>query len=98
MPARARARAQELAKAVPMIQTAKSNDAVLDPGTHGESVISSTDMLFVEDEVTVAEWFRSVTPSRRQLLAYPRQLFPFAQWIGRYNLQWLYGDLVAGKS
>jgi sodium-independent sulfate anion transporter 11 len=93
----ARARAQELAKAVLRIQTAKSNDAALDPVSRGESVFSSTDTLFVEDEPTVVEWFRSIIPSRRQVLAYPRQLFPFTEWIGRYNLQWLYGDLVAGK-
>jgi sodium-independent sulfate anion transporter 11 len=92
-----RARARELAKVVLRIQTAEPNDTALDVVSRGESVFSSTDTLFVEDEPTVLEWFRSVTPSRRQVLAYPRQLFPFTEWIGRYNLQWLYGDLVAGK-
>lgn len=92
-----RARAQELAKVVLRIQTAEPNDTALDAVSRGESVFSSADTLFVEDEPTVLEWFRSVTPSRSQVLAYPRQLFPFTEWIGRYNLQWLYGDLVAGK-
>lgn len=38
----------------------------------------------------------SVVPTGGQLLTYARNLFPFTHWIMRYNLQWLYGDLVAG--
>ncbi|KAJ3078041.1 hypothetical protein HK102_004783 [Quaeritorhiza haematococci] len=29
---------------------------------------------------------------------YLRDLFPFASWIGRYNLTWFWGDLIAGFS
>jgi hypothetical protein len=90
------AHAQAMARAVLGIQTGKSNDAALDVVSHGESIFSM-DTTFVEDEPTVVEWFRNVIPSRRQVLAGPRQLFPFTEWIGRYNLQWLYSDLVAGK-
>ncbi|KAJ5624633.1 sulfate permease [Penicillium lagena] len=90
-----RAQVQELAKDVLRIKTAKSNNAVLDPTTHGESILS-TDTLFVEEEPTLREWFGSLMPSREELLGYPRQLFPFTQWIDRYNLKWLYGDLIAG--
>jgi sodium-independent sulfate anion transporter 11 len=65
--------------------------------TRGESVfsVSSADT-FVEAEPTVWEWFRDVTPDKAGLITYGRNLFPFTRWIGRYNLQWLYGDLVAG--
>ncbi|CAD0106770.1 unnamed protein product, partial [Aureobasidium uvarum] len=65
--------------------------------TRGESVfsVSSADT-FVEAEPTVWEWFRDVTPSGSTMLNYGRNLFPFTRWIGRYNLQWLSGDLVAG--
>ncbi|KAJ9120138.1 hypothetical protein QFC22_003037 [Naganishia vaughanmartiniae] len=30
------------------------------------------------------------------VLAYVKSLFPFIQWVPRYNLQWLIGDLIAG--
>ncbi|KAH0385969.1 sulfate permease [Aureobasidium sp. EXF-12298] len=65
--------------------------------TRGESVfsVSSADT-FVEAEPTVWEWFREITPSGSDMTTYVRNLFPFTRWIGRYNLQWLTGDLVAG--
>ncbi|KAF2436697.1 putative sulfate permease 2 [Tothia fuscella] len=65
--------------------------------TRGESVFSVTSAdTFVEEEPTVGEWFRSITPSGHQVLLYFYSLFPFTHWITRYNAQWLYGDLVAG--
>ncbi|MCJ1394076.1 Sulfate permease 2 [Xylographa bjoerkii] len=65
--------------------------------TRGESVfsVSSADT-YVEEEPTVSEWLREVTPTGRQCLLYFWNLFPFLHWIGRYNGQWLFGDLVAG--
>lgn len=65
--------------------------------TRGESVfsVSSADT-YVEEEPTVGEWFREITPSGADLWNYVKSLFPFLHWIGNYNLQWLYGDLVAG--
>ncbi|KAF2234963.1 putative sulfate transporter [Viridothelium virens] len=65
--------------------------------TQGESVFSveSADD-YVEQEPTVAEWFRDHLPSGQQFLQYCRSLFPFTTWIHRYNLQWLIGDLIAG--
>lgn len=30
-----------------------------------------------------------------QIKAYILSLFPFIQWVPRYNLTWLFGDLVA---
>lgn len=72
--------------------------AGIDKTTRGESVfsVSSADS-YVEEEPTVQEWLRDTTPSGRQMLQYLQSLFPFTHWIGRYNLQWLAGDLVAGK-
>lgn len=29
-------------------------------------------------------------------LEYTKSIFPIRTWIGRYNLTWLYGDLIAG--
>ncbi|MCJ1405657.1 Sulfate permease 2 [Xylographa trunciseda] len=65
--------------------------------SRGESVfsVSSADT-YVEEEPTVTEWLREVTPSSRQFLLYFWNLFPFFHWIGRYNVQWLFGDLIAG--
>lgn len=65
--------------------------------TRGESVfsVSSADT-YVEQEPTVAEWFRSLAPTGPGVLRYFFELFPFLSWIKRYNGQWLFGDLVAG--
>jgi solute carrier family 26 (sodium-independent sulfate anion transporter), member 11 len=66
--------------------------------TRGESVFSvqSADS-FVEEEPTSGEWIQDLLPNGHDVVAYVRSLFPFTYWIGRYNLQWLLGDLVAGK-
>jgi sodium-independent sulfate anion transporter 11 len=64
----------------------------------GESVFSSkTADTYVEEEPTSSEWIHDTLPSGHDLVEYTRSLFPFLNWIGSYNLQWLAGDLVAGK-
>ncbi|KAI4096979.1 MAG: hypothetical protein L6R37_006893 [Teloschistes peruensis] len=65
--------------------------------SRGESLysVSSADS-FLEEEPTTWEWIQSVTPSGPGMLRWAYNLFPFTHWIGHYNLQWLYGDLVAG--
>lgn len=65
--------------------------------SRGESVfsVSSADT-YVEEEPTVAEWFREIWPTRQGWLRYLISLFPFVKWLPFYNLQWLAGDLVAG--
>jgi sodium-independent sulfate anion transporter 11 len=75
------------------------NETGSDRITRGESVFSidSADS-YVEHEPTAWEWICQITPNGRQLLDYFISLFPFLNWISRYNLQWLSGDLVAGKS
>lgn len=85
-----------LAKALG-IQLHNPADPNNDNVTRGESVfsISSADD-FVEQEPTVQEWLAEHVPSGRSVKQYAHNLFPFTKWIGFYNLQWLYGDLVAG--
>ncbi|KAF2468111.1 sulfate permease [Lindgomyces ingoldianus] len=65
--------------------------------TRGESVfsVSSADT-YVEQEPTTLEWLQDITPSGHDVAQYFIRLFPFLQWITRYNAQWLIGDLVAG--
>ena len=70
-----------------------------DPVTRGESAFSvDTAETYYEAEPTTAEWIRDNTPSQRDIGLYFYHLFPFLQWIGRYNLQWLAGDLIAGSA
>ncbi|KAF3046437.1 Sulfate permease 2 [Didymella heteroderae] len=73
------------------------NETGSDRVTRGESVftVGSADT-YVEQEPTAAEWIRETLPSGRELGEYCYSLFPFVHWIGRYNLQWLIGDLIAG--
>ncbi|KAL8738435.1 MAG: hypothetical protein Q9181_000749 [Wetmoreana brouardii] len=73
------------------------NPQGIDDTTRGESVysVSSADS-FVEQEPTSWEWIQSIVPNGRRIAHWAYSLFPFIHWIGRYNAQWLYGDLVAG--
>ncbi|CAG8077883.1 unnamed protein product [Penicillium salamii] len=73
--------------------------ATADPVTRGESTFSMGTVdtnLYNEPEPTSWEWITEVLPSSRQLGRYFISLFPFLTWITNYNLQWLYGDLIAG--
>lgn len=74
------------------------NETGSDRVTRGESVftVGSADT-YVEEEPTAAEWVRETLPSGHDLGQYLYSLFPFVHWIGRYNLQWLIGDLIAGQ-
>lgn len=59
-----------------------------------ESILESDS--FVEEEPTVLEWVGEFKPTGSGLSQYILGLFPFVSWIHRYNLKWLYGDMVAG--
>ncbi|KAK0964241.1 hypothetical protein LTR91_012748 [Friedmanniomyces endolithicus] len=73
------------------------NEVGSTPVTRGESTYSiDTADTYVEREPTAAEWIESITPSRRDAWGYLKSLFPFVHWLPFYNVQWLYGDLVAG--
>jgi sodium-independent sulfate anion transporter 11 len=49
-----------------------------------------------EDDPSVAEWFRDLVPSSAGVAEYVSDLFPSAQWVRRYNMHWLMGDVIAG--
>lgn len=51
---------------------------------------------YLEDEPSVAEWFKDLAPTRAGATRYVEALFPSASWIRRYNLRWLAGDMMAG--
>lgn len=73
--------------------------ATADPVTRGESAFSVGTMdtySYNEPEPTTTEWINEHTPSPRTVALYFYNLFPFLRWLPRYNLQWLYGDLIAG--
>ena len=68
-----------------------------DAVTRGESTYSiSTADSYVEEEPRSIDWIKEVMPDGAQLKRYALSLFPFTQWILRYNVQWFIGDLVAG--
>jgi sodium-independent sulfate anion transporter 11 len=52
---------------------------------------------YIEEDPSVAEWFRDQVPSTHDVAEYARELFPSARWIRRYNLHWLAGDAIAGE-
>ncbi|RAR14062.1 sulfate permease [Stemphylium lycopersici] len=51
---------------------------------------------YIEEDPSVAEWFRECVPTSQDAAGYVRELFPSARWIRRYNLHWLAGDAIAG--
>ena len=65
--------------------------------SRGESVFSVTSAdSYEEEETTAREWLAEVWPIKSDAWIYTKGLLPFTSWILHYNLQWLYGDLVAG--
>lgn len=51
---------------------------------------------YIEEDPSVAEWFREFIPTSHGVAEYVRELFPSAQWLRRYNSHWLAGDAIAG--
>ncbi|KAI0600360.1 sulfate permease [Biscogniauxia sp. FL1348] len=51
---------------------------------------------FVEKPPTVKEWALDCLPSRHDIVPYLTGFFPCTKWIGRYNLRWFTGDVIAG--
>lgn len=70
-----------------------------DSDDHDDDVpsISNAD-LFIEHEPTVGEFLAEITPTADGVVRYIGSLFPFVHWIGKYNLVWFVGDLIAGKN
>lgn len=72
-----------------------------DPVTRGESAFSvgtADTHAYLEEEPSSVDWIKEHTPSGRQIALYCYSIFPFLGWISRYNLQWFFGDLIAGKT
>jgi len=53
---------------------------------------------YIEEDPSVAEWFGGLVPSSQGVAEYVRELFPCVQWVTRYNVSWLVGDIIAGNS
>ncbi len=70
------------------IESAKKEDPI--PAIGGVDIYS-------EEDPTVEEFLREITPSARDVGRYFYDLFPFLSWIGKYNVTWLIGDLIAGE-
>jgi sodium-independent sulfate anion transporter 11 len=51
---------------------------------------------YVEKDPTVGEWVQSVAPTAAKTKRYLKNLFPFLDWLPRYNWVWFLGDLIAG--
>ncbi|GAA95593.1 uncharacterized protein L969DRAFT_101695 [Mixia osmundae IAM 14324] len=65
--------------------------------TRGESIASRDDIdPYLETDPTVSGWIKDHTPGKREVKEYILSLFPFVEWLPRYNTTWLIGDLIAG--
>lgn len=51
---------------------------------------------FIEGPPTTAEWLHNQVPTRDEMASYASSLLPCLSWVGRYNLQWLASDMLAG--
>lgn len=79
----------------------QENEPYVDEVTRGESITSGSGHAtetFIEQPVTVGEYFREITPDGHDVANYFKSLFPFLYWITKYNWIWFAGDLVAGES
>lgn len=75
----------------------RNNQPYQDEVTRGESILSvQTGDAFVEEPPSTREFLARLVPTAKDTATYTRSLFPFLDWIGHYNTQWLIGDLVAG--
>lgn len=78
----------------------QENEPYVDEVSRDESLAGSghnTDT-FIEQPVTVGEYFREAALGGHDVANYFKSLFPFTAWITKYNWIWFAGDLVAGKS
>lgn len=51
---------------------------------------------YVEHDPTVGEWLSERRPTPQGAWNFFVGLFPFVNWIGKYNKTWFIGDVVAG--
>ncbi|ORY66529.1 sulfate permease [Pseudomassariella vexata] len=84
-----------IAKAVGIDLDARYEQVPKDLAGRATCAVAPFDPYF-EAEPTVQEWIRECIPSKRDVLPYLSSLFPFTNWICRYNVRWLVGDVIAG--
>ncbi|PHH69503.1 hypothetical protein CDD80_6692 [Ophiocordyceps camponoti-rufipedis] len=53
---------------------------------------------FVDSDPSVSEFLADLIPSIRDVARYLARLFPFVDWIYKYNVAWFIGDLIAGTT
>ncbi|KAF8476927.1 putative sulfate permease 2 [Kalaharituber pfeilii] len=58
-----------------------------------DAIIDGT---YIEEDPTVAEWLLARKPTLEGAWKFFLSLFPFLSWMGKYNMQWFLGDLIAG--
>jgi sodium-independent sulfate anion transporter 11 len=64
-------------------------------GTHAYQLLEPAD-IYLEQEPSVNEFLRELTPTRAAAADYIQSLFPSSSWIRRYSGRWLLGDFIAG--
>jgi sodium-independent sulfate anion transporter 11 len=52
--------------------------------------------VYIEEDPTIKEELIALVPSSRSIRHYFQNLFPFVDWLPRYNIHWLLGDALAG--
>ncbi|KAI1938714.1 hypothetical protein LOZ12_004035 [Ophidiomyces ophidiicola] len=79
------------------IKVEENDPSAADSVTRGESTMSTASReIFLEEEPSSVDFLLECVPTGRQMVSYAVNLFPVLHWIGRYNVQWFLGDLVAG--
>ncbi|KAH6608546.1 glycosyltransferase family 22, partial [Trichoderma cornu-damae] len=52
--------------------------------------------IYLEDEPTVPRWIWRYTPGPAEVIRYLVGVLPLPLWICRYNIRWLFEDIIAG--
>jgi sodium-independent sulfate anion transporter 11 len=61
------------------------------------TMASSLDV-YVEEDPTVKEFIQDLVPTTDDIVQHVFTVFPAFTWIRKYNLQWLIGDVIAGRA
>lgn len=51
---------------------------------------------YVDEEPSIVDFFNEHRPTWRSVFLYIYRLFPFLDWMPKYNWTWFAGDLIAG--
>ena len=79
------------------IPIADSKENYEDRVTRGESIASALHAdNYIDPDPSVRDWLRENFPSKHQAARFGISLLPCLDWLPRYNVTWLLGDLVAG--